>query len=141
MHGGYWAIKLHLRNAITPGLHQSLFRDGHSLSSRQRREGPQKPNSTVIRSCSGSLFVTRGCVSPIIPASPEFVRPDDWCFREEETYQCRPAGFTTSGEDAGRTQKWWRERSDPHPTPQQSEVQGVFGNQALPQGDKRATGA
>lgn len=42
--------------------------------------------------------------------------------------------FSTSGEDAGRKQKWWRERSGP-PAPQ-SELSGVFGYQALSQEDK-----
>lgn len=123
--------RLHLRNDITPGLHQRLFRDGHFLSSGQRREGSQKSDCTVIRSCSESSFVTRGRMSPIIPASPEFVRADDQCFRKEETYQCRPATFSTSGEDAGRKQKWWRERS----VPPQSEVRGVLAIRHFPNGE------
>lgn len=53
-------------------------------------ESSQKSDSMVIYSCSEGLFVTKGPMSPTIPASSEFPRPEDQYFRKKEPYQHRP---------------------------------------------------
>lgn len=104
MHGGCraaaikkWYHTWYLRKALHLG-----HRDRRLLSSWQRKETSQTPDSMVMQR---GLVVTRGPTSPITRASSEFPRPDGPCFRKEEPYQPSTAMFSTSGEDAGKKTK------------------------------------
>lgn len=75
-------------------------------------------------------------MSPIPPASSEFLRPEDQCFRKEEPYQRRPAMLSSSGEDTGRkTDCAGRRGRGP-----QSEAGGALGYQALSHEGETAVG-